>query len=268
MSQLENMIAVVTGGAKGIGHGIATILAERGANVVVADVDIAGAKETAAEIEALGRESLAVQTDVADARSTDGMISNATSVFGRVDILVNNAGVGGAPDFYQRTVANEEDWDTTNAVNVRGIVNSIESVQDTMMSRKSGKIVVISSGAGRLGAPGLMMPYRASKAAAINVSQAFALRLAPFNINVNTICPGLLWTPLWDTIAQSRIAADPSQEGKTPREYFEEVVTRATPLGREQTPADIGRLAAFLCSDRARNITGQAINVDGGTLFN
>lgn len=266
--QLENKIAVVTGGAKGIGRGIAKLLAERGANVVIADFDIDGASQAAAEVQAIGREGVAVQTDVTDARSTDGMISTALTTFGRVDILVNNAGVGGAPDFWTRTEANEDDWDAVYAVNVRGIVHSIESVQETMRSQRSGKIVNIASTAARRGRPGLMMPYRASKAAALNVSQAYALRLASFNINVNCICPALLWTPLWEKIAESRISIEPGHQGKTPRQYFEETVARGVPLGREQTPEDVGKLAAFLCSDRARNITGQAINLDGGSISN
>ena len=270
MNQLEDMVAVVTGGASGIGRGIAEILATKGANVVVADIDIAGAKKTASLVESFGRESLAVQADVTDPRGTDGMISNATSVFGRVDILISNAGVGGAPDFYKRESPSEEDWDVTYATNVRGIVNSIESVQDTMINRRSGKIVVISSASGRRGRGDAMKPYAASKAAAINVSQAYALRLAPSNINVNTICPGLIWTPLWDKIAQLRLAIDGSQPDKSPRQYFEEFVLDTIPLGREQTPSDIGKLTAFLCSDQARNITGQAINVSGAgaQIFN
>lgn len=265
--RLDEKVAIVTGGAGGIGRGIVKVLAQRGANVVIADVDLNGAKEAAAEAETLGRESLAVQTDVSDVRSTDGMIANTLSVFGRVDILVNNAGLGGAPEWWTRDEATEGDWDAVYAVNVQGIVHSIESVQDTMMNRMSGKIVNIASIAGRGGSAGPLAHYAASKAAAVNVSQAYALRLAPFNINVNCICPGLIWTPLWEKISKLHIGRDTDEESKTPREYFEERVQRSVPLGREQTPEDIGKLAVFLCSVRARNITGQAINVDGGIYF-
>jgi NAD(P)-dependent dehydrogenase (short-subunit alcohol dehydrogenase family) len=135
-----------------------------------------------------------------------------------------------------------------------------------MQRRKQGKIVVVASIAGRGGGAGPMAHYRASKGAALNVSQAFALRLAPYNINVNTVCPGLLWTDMWDQIAQKHLH-DASDDSTDARARFEQGLS-SVPLGREQTPEDIGKTAAFLCSDRAKNITGQAINVDGGMRMN
>ena len=122
----------------------------------------------------------------------------------------------------------------------------------------------IASGAGRQGGPG-NPPYNVSKAGVISITQSYALELAPFNINVNAICPGLLWTPMWDRIATRNINMDDDLSGLTPRRAFEKVVEARIPLGREQTPEDIGNLAVFLASDLALNITGQSINVNGGS---
>jgi NAD(P)-dependent dehydrogenase (short-subunit alcohol dehydrogenase family) len=265
--RLADRVAIVTGGGTGIGRGIATVLAEQGADVVIADIDRATAQETARAVEKLGRTASVVEADVTKRASTDAMVSSALIQFGHVDILVNNAGVGGGRDWWTRNQSNGDDWDYTYGVNVMGIVHGIESVQSHMKDRRSGKIINIASTAGRRGASGFVH-YSASKASAINVTQAYALRLAPFNINVNSICPGLLWTPLWEKIAERRQNSMSQAERVTPREYFLQQVKAGVPLGREQTPEDIGKLAAFLASDLARNITGQAINVNGGSYKN
>ena len=139
-----------------------------------------------------------------------------------------------------------------------------DAVAKLMKPRAYGKIVNIASMAGRQGKP-WNTPYHASKAGVISITQAYALELAPFNVNVNAICPGLLWTPLWDRIATRNIELDNKLKGLTPRELFEQIVSDMTPMGREQTPEDIGNLAVFLASDLAINITGQSINVNGGS---
>jgi NAD(P)-dependent dehydrogenase (short-subunit alcohol dehydrogenase family) len=265
--QLDNRIAVVTGAGSGIGRGIATVLAQRGADLVVADIDRGLAQEAARAVEKLGRQAIVVEADVTKRASTDEMVAGALGKFGKVDILVNNAGVGGGKDWWTRTQSSGDDWDYTYAVNVMGIVHGIESVQAHMKERRSGKIINIASTAGRRGTIGFVH-YSASKASAINVSQAYALRLASFNINVNCICPGLLWTPLWEKIAERRQASLPPEQRVTPREYFLQQVKQLVPLGREQTPEDVGKLTAFLASDLARNITGQSINLNGGSYKN
>ena len=265
-NELADKVAIVTGGGEGIGRGIVRVLAERGANVVIADVNEKAAGEVIAEVESLGRQGLVVGTDVADQNECDGMVSSALSLFGRVDILVCNAGVAGGPEWWTRETARDLDWDAVFPVNVRGTMHSIEAVEGYMMDRGKGKIVVIASIAARGGGPGPLAHYRASKGAELNVAQAYAMRLAPYNINVNTICPGLLWTNMWDQIAKKYLA-DSADEDHSPHERFNSGVDMV-PLGREQTPEDIGVVAAFLCSDRARNITGQAINVDGGMRMN
>ena len=250
---LQDRVAVITGGGGGIGRGIALELAARGADVAVADIDQDAAVRVAAEISALGRRSIAVGSDVASRASTDAMIGKAVAELGRVDILVNSAGVGGAPGWEGRDASAVEDWDAAYAVHARGIVHATDSVREHMAERRSGKVINIAAAAGRIGDGPLRFHMSVSKAAAINVSQSFAFLLAPFNVNVNCICPGFVWTPLWEKVG---------------RERFDARVRDTTPLGREQTPEDVGKLAAFLCSECACNITGQTINLSGGWQMN
>lgn len=262
---LSGKVAVVTGGGNGIGRGIALRLAAVGADVFVADIDLAAGKTVSGEINELGVRSEAGEVDVADQGSTDSMISAAVASLGKVDILVNNAGVGGAPGWTERLAGSLEDWKRVFEVNVLGIVHASKSVSAHMIDRGSGKIVNIASAAGRRGSPGFAH-YSSSKASAINVTQAFAHQLAPHKINVNSVCPGVLWTDLWHDIADRRLRmiGDTQTSG---RSYFE-ARFQSIPLNREQTPEDIGNAVAFLSSDRARNITGQALNVDGGAMMN
>ena len=186
--ELNGKVAIVTGGGNGIGRGIALELAERGANIVLGEIDVDSSVQVAQEIKAAGQDAIAVATDVTQQASTDSLVEAAIERFGTVDILVNNAGVGGAPGWWERAESSSEDWDAAFEVNVFGIVHCTKSVEEHMCSQKSGKIVNIASVAGRIGAGGIAH-YSASKAAAINVSQAYAIRLAPSNVNVNTVCP-------------------------------------------------------------------------------
>ena len=262
---LTGKVAIVTGGGNGIGRGIAGRLAHAGASVGVADIDLGAATTVRDELRAAGATAEAFEVDVADQASTDAMIEAAIAGLGRVDILVNNAGVGGAPGWTERTAGSAEDWNRVFEVNVLGIVHTSQSVSQHMIDRGTGKIVNIASAAGRKGSPGFAH-YFSSKASAINVTQAFAYRLAAHKINVNSVCPGVLWTNLWHDIADRRLRmiGDSQTSG---REYFEQRFGNI-PLGREQTPEDIGNAVVFLASDRARNITGQALNVDGGAMMN
>jgi NAD(P)-dependent dehydrogenase (short-subunit alcohol dehydrogenase family) len=264
--ELDDRIAVVTGAGSGIGRGIALVLAQRGADIVVSDIDLAAAEVVADEVRSSGRNALAVQADVTDRESTDTLALTAIAGYGNIDILVNNAGVGGASGWWQRSSPSPEDWEAAYDVNVIGIVNTTSSFQDHLSERRSGRIINIASGAGRRGTGGFAH-YSASKAAAINVSQGFALKLAEFNINVNCICPGLLWTPLWEKLAE-RERIKSGETVLTGRQVFDQRLEASTPLGREQTPEDVGKLAAFLASDRSKNITGQSINLNGGSYMN
>ena len=266
---LTGKAAIVTGGASGIGRGICLALARQGASVVVADVNGEGADSVASEVAAVGTESAAMTVDVTDRPSIDSMVAASLEKLGQIDILVNDAGVVGAPNWWESESTRDEDWDLVVAVNLRGVVMVSERVAPHMEARRYGKIVNIASIAARQGHP-VLPHYMASKAAVVSWTQSNALQLAPYDINVNAICPGLLWTAMFEQIAQklSRFNEDPAYQGLTGRAYFDKMIESMIPLKREQTPDDIGKLAAFLASDDARNITGQAINVDGGRRMN
>ena len=269
MIDLTDKIAIVTGGASGIGKGICLVLAEQGATVVVADVDGKGAESVASELSDAGHQAMAVVLDVTGQASVDNTVSQVLEKFGQIDILVNDAGLVGAPNWWERGTPSDEDWDRAMAVNLRGMVRVSEAVGEHMKQRRYGKIVNIVSIAARQGLIDVPQ-YSSSKAAAANWTQSHALQLAPYDINVNAICPGMLWTPLYDRMVQRRVefGFNPDLRGLSGREYFDKLVEKMTPMKREQTPEDVGRLAAFLASDDARNITGQAINLDGGRRMN
>jgi meso-butanediol dehydrogenase/(S,S)-butanediol dehydrogenase/diacetyl reductase len=265
--QLENTVALVTGGASGLGKGIAIVLAQRGAKVALADLNLAGAQASASEISSQGGSAKAYRVDVTRRAELNALVSQVVSDFGKIDALVNGAGVIGAPGWEDSPTAREEDWDITFDVNVKGTVLASEAVAEHMKTRREGRIVNIASHAARMGGKG-GGAYGASKAAVVHLTQSFALDLAEYNINVNVVCPGTIWTPMWERISERRRHLDPSAASKTTREIFEEAIRERCPLGREQTPEDIGKAVAFFASDDAYNITGQSLNVNGGTRMN
>jgi NAD(P)-dependent dehydrogenase (short-subunit alcohol dehydrogenase family) len=264
--ELDGRVAVVTGGATGIGRAIGLKLAERGAAVVVWDLNADAARGTSADIAALGVESHAADADVTDPGGVAAAAADALARLGRIDILVNNAGVAGAPGWHEQPVSREEDWTFAFEVNVKGMATVTNAIAPHMQERGSGKIVNISSIAGREGRPSLPH-YSATKAAVINYTQSLANELGADNINVNAVCPGLLWTPMWEQVGARYARTRPELDGMSPREVFDRTVEELIPLKREQTPEDIGDLVAFLVSEDAMNITGQAINVDGGAFL-
>ena len=266
--KVQDKVAIVTGGAQGLGRGTSLVLAEQGADVVVAfNTNPVAAKSVVEEVVAAGRRSLAVHLDVADSKSVERMVEDVLAHFDRIDILVNNARIVGASGWMHRQNVTEEDWDEVYAVNVKGIAIVTDAVARHMKERRYGKIVNISSGAGRQGGAG-GGPYGVSKAGVINMTQGGALALAPYNINVNAICPGWIWTPMWEQLCIRMSASPNNTEGLTPRGWSDRVIEERCPLKREQTAEDIGYMVAFLVSDYAKNITGQTINVDGGAHMN
>lgn len=260
---LRDRVAIVTGGATGIGRAIAIKMAEQGANILVSDINEDAANETASHLSSFGVEAAVQITNVTDPKATQAMASRAIDQFGKIDILVNNAGVAGAPGWYERSASTEEDWRFTYQVNVVGSVNAANAVVPHMRKAQYGKVLNLASIAGREGRPSLPH-YSSSKSAVVNYTQALAGELAPDNINVNAICPGLLWTPMWEQVGGRYAMNDPQYAGLEPRVVFEKMIAATIPFGTEQTPEDIGDAAIFLCSDEASNITGQALNVDGG----
>ena len=263
---VTDQIAIVTGGGRGIGRAISHVLESNGAKVVIGDINEGDAQAVCKEIDEHGGRSRAVAVDVTDKESVEGMASQTLSAFGRIDILVNNAGTIGAPGWEGRDRPNDDDWNHIHNVNVKGIARVTDAVVEHMKSRKYGKIVNIASVAGRTGTR-TNFAYGASKAAAINLTRCYAMDLAPFSINVNCVCPGLVWTKMWERIASRRIGLSIDDE-MTTRESFDKFVEMNTPLGREQTPEEIANAVVFLASDAASGITGQSLNVDGGYAMN
>jgi meso-butanediol dehydrogenase/(S,S)-butanediol dehydrogenase/diacetyl reductase len=259
MSDLSKKTAIVTGGGRGIGRGIVLELARAGADVVLADVDLESSERTAGEITELGRRALVARMDVADPRSVQQGVDEALARFESIEILVNNAGV--VQDHIGAAIT-EEDFDRCYRVNLKGIWHATRALLPHLRELGGGKIVNITSIAGRCGDNGLA-PYSASKAAAISLTQSLAFSLGAHNINVNAVCPGLLWTPMWEKLEGIfRGNTDPAVVSE--RAAFDAYIQSQCPLRREQMPEDIGHAVVFLASERARNITGQALNVDGG----
>jgi meso-butanediol dehydrogenase/(S,S)-butanediol dehydrogenase/diacetyl reductase len=241
---LDGRVAVVTGGARGIGRGIVDALAARGAAVVVADLD----PDTAGDEECL-------RVDVTDEGSVRDLVHDVIERHGRLDILVNNAGVSRSLPFVD---IDEAEWDRVFAVNVKGVYLACRAVVPHMMQRRYGKIVNISSLVGKEAIP-LFVHYSASKFAVLGLTQGLAKEMAPYDVNVNAVCPGVVRTPLWEPLLDQLSET----KGITRDQAFDEFVS-GIPLGRPQEPEDIGEMVAFLASDRARNMTGQGINVTGG----
>jgi len=284
--KLEGKIAAVTGGGAGIGEGIVRCLAEEGADVAVIDIVEKNAAASAAMAAEMGRRSLAVTASATDKQQVDGAIEKILETFGRIDILVNN--VGGESKYYYeeqgKDYSEEKEWDDTIRLNLKSTVLMSRGVAPHLIKQKSGKIVNIASIAGRPlsgggGRPtgddisperaamlGPMAGYAVGKAGVLQFTRMFALQLAPFNINVNCICPGVLYTPLYERSAPRRKESTPGTENLSPREYFDKYVVAQVPMKREQTPEDIGRAVVFFTSEDAKNITGQFINVDGGMV--
>ncbi|MBM3949297.1 MAG: SDR family oxidoreductase [SAR202 cluster bacterium] len=262
---LKGKVAIVTGGASGIGRGICLVLEQQGATVVSADLNLKGAEAVASEITERGGKAAGFEIDVTKRESVERVVAKVVRQWGQVDIMVNDAGVIGGAKWWERGDTNDDDWQHTFDVNVRGVVLATEAAADHMKKRRYGKVVNIASIAALRGGPEYPH-YNASKAAVVSYTKSAAIRLAPFSINVNAICPGLLWTPMWEKILyrRTRHGLDESLRGLTERQVFERIVEMTVPLKREQTPEDIGNLTAFLVSEEAKNITGQAMIVDGG----
>jgi meso-butanediol dehydrogenase/(S,S)-butanediol dehydrogenase/diacetyl reductase len=269
MTQLNGKVALVTGGGRGIGRGITLALAEAGADMAIADVEqmsstaqqygtamvggLTAAQNTAAEVTQMGRRCIAIHADVTRKGQTQRMIEETVGQLGGLHILVCNAGVVSVSPVEAMT---EDAWDLTFAVNAKGVFLSCQAAIPRMKAQGGGCIINIASIAGKNGAAGLAH-YCASKFAVVGFTNSLAKELAASNIRVNAICPGILRTQMWEYLADTL-----KHTGESKEHAWQRYVERLIPLGRPQTPEDIGQLAVYLAM--AANVTGQAINVDGG----
>jgi meso-butanediol dehydrogenase/(S,S)-butanediol dehydrogenase/diacetyl reductase len=261
MGKLDGRTCVVTGGGRGIGRGIATRLAQEGANVVIADIDAESAGATAEAIAAAtGGATLGVACDVTERDSQQAAIAAAAERFGGLDIMFNNAGISQTVHFLDTT---EEDYDRIMRVNARGtFLGMQEAAQQFKRQGGGGKIINTASIAGKSGFP-LFAAYSASKFAVIGLTQAGARALAEDGITVNAFCPGVVTTELWEQLDDEFIAIGETEKPGEALESFGAGIL----VGRLSTPDDITGLALFLASSDSDYITGQAINVDGGMIF-
>lgn len=255
---LDQRVVLVTGAGAGIGQAIARGMADAGARVACVDIDEAAAQSTADAIRSSGGESLALAADVGDLQQIDRMVSDVTERMGRVDVLVNNAGVTIRKYIMDVT---EEDWDRIHRVNAKGVFFCLQRVARDMIENGGGTIVNIASIAGRGFAGTSNAAYAASKGAVISMTRTAAQQLGEHGINVNAVCPGVTRTPLLERSMARRAAAM-----NVSVEEAERSVVATVPIGRLNDPEDIAALAVFLASPGARNITGQAMNVDGGII--
>ncbi|MDP3041742.1 MAG: 3-oxoacyl-[acyl-carrier-protein] reductase [Candidatus Omnitrophota bacterium] len=245
--RLEGKVALITGGARGIGRAIAMTFAREGADIAVADVNLEIAQKTALEIESLGRKALALEMDVTNYDLVEAGINKILDKMGKVDILVNNAGITKDNLLLRMSQA---DWDAVINVNLKGTFNCIKAVSRPMVKQRSGRIISIASIIGLMGNPG-QANYAASKAGIIALTKTVAKELASRNINANAVAPGFI---------QTEMTAKLSEEIK-------QKMLEAIPLGKLGTPEDVANVCLFLASQESSYITGQTITIDGGMVM-
>ncbi|RJS93157.1 SDR family oxidoreductase [Salinisphaera sp. Q1T1-3] len=254
--RLDDKTALVTGGGRGIGRGIALALAEAGADVAVADISQSIAEETASLVRETGRRSIALTVDVTSSESVTALIESAEADLGPLDIAVNNAGVISIQSIDELT---EADWDRIMAVNAKGVFLCAQAEVAAMRPRGHGRIVNIASIAGKVGLPDLTH-YSASKFAVIGFTNALAKEVGSQGITVNALCPGIVGTGMWR--GESGLAARWKQGDETEEESWARHQQTLLPQGVAQTPEDMGQAVVYLAS--AEHVTGQAMAVDGG----
>jgi len=251
MFNLKDKVAIITGARRGMGKSHALTLAKAGAKVVVADISQEDCEMVVEEIKKNGGEALAVKCDVTKKEDIDNMVKVAVGKWRRIDILVNNAGICQFKPFLELT---EEEWDRTLDINLKGYFLCAQAAAKEMVKQKSGKIINIASVAS--GQVGIGFPtlahYSASKGGIIALTETLAVELAPYNITVNAISPGMI-----ETLMIAPIKESPEQEKE---------VLKRIPLGRTGNPEEVSNLVLFLASDQSSYITGSTVVIDGGWL--
>lgn len=264
---LKNKVVLITGAghSNGIGAGIARCFAAEGAKVAITDLPGAPIDESVASI---GEGTIGITANAANQVEMADAIEQLVSDLGSLDVLVNNAGIGGptldmdeASSDSAFMAMTDDIWDAHLEANLKTTFSSTHAAIPHLTD--GGSIVNIASIAA-LG-PAVQLPaYGAAKAAVVHLTQTLSMELAPRRVRVNCICPGILWTRAWEMMTERMKETQPEFANMTNRQIFEAVIAQTTPLGEEQTPEDIGHLAVFYSSDKAKVITGQIVSVDGG----
>lgn len=259
MGRLDAKVALITGAGGGIGQAMAVRLAEEGAHVIAADLELRLIEETVRKVTALGRQSRALQVDVARRADIARLVQRSVETMGRIDIFMNNAGVIRFQDMLD---ISEADWDFVCNVNLKGAFFAMQAVaQQMILQGQGGKIVNTASVSGKQPEP-FFVHYGVSKAGVISMTKSAAVALGPHHINVNAICPGSTVTNMHMTVTHAL-----AERNNIPVEEMIQRREAALATGRRNRPEDIAAMAAFLASSDADNITGQAYNVDGGLLM-
>jgi NAD(P)-dependent dehydrogenase (short-subunit alcohol dehydrogenase family) len=263
---LTGQTAVVAGGARGIGRAIARAFAAEGASVAILDRD-PEAEAAARELERLPQSrSLALVADVTDYAAVRQAAARVAQKFGRIDHVVFAVAVGSGKYGYPFWNLEPSDWGRVLEVNVVGAVNVAHAFAPALVQARAGTLLFLASVAGQMGSQ-TDPPYSASKAALINFTQAAAKDLAPYGVRVNALSPGMVKTALNRSVWESWNRQQPPDKRMGYEEWAGEKIRRVVPLGRWQEPEDVAAMAVFLASERARNVTGQTVNVDGGFVM-
>ncbi len=257
--ELQNKIAVITGGGRGIGRAIALAYAKEGANLVLASRSQEALEETQTMVEELGRKALVVSTDIRREDSVRNLAERALDHFGRVDILVNNSGIAGPTASLWNI--NLTDWEETFAVNVTGAYLCCRAFLPGMIEQRSGSIIIISSMTGKRPLYG-RTPYAASKMALVGIARTLAWEVGLHGIRVNVISPGAVEGERIKQVVRNQAVAQGISEEEALQQF-----TGNSPLGRLVPPGDIAAAAIFLASDKAASITGEDLNVSAGTVM-
>jgi 3-hydroxybutyrate dehydrogenase len=257
MAELTGRVALITGGGRGIGRAIALALAGGGADVAVAARSKNEVDDTAAQVRAAGRRSLALVCDVSDRSQVDAMVAGVRKELGPPLILVNNAGVAASAKLTETT---DDMWDQIMKVNATGAFYCSRAALPAMLEAGWGRMINIASVAGRAGSA-YIAAYTASKHAVLGLTRAVAAEVAARGITVNAICPGYVDTPMTDF----SVATIVSRTGRSAEES-RKILERFSPQGRLMTPEEVASMALFLCTEAARGITGQGIVIDGGSV--
>ncbi len=250
--RLKDRVAIITGGARGMGRAIALRFAEEGCSSVIADMLDTEGEKTVADIKKAGKDAIYVHTDVTSSKQVNELVAKAAAKFGKIDIMVNCAGIGRPPQLINEIT--EAEYDKVVAVNMKGIFLCLQAIAPHMKANKYGKIINIASLAG-ISPMATSIHYAAAKAAAKHLSDCFALEIAPYNVTCNCILPGMIRTDMTRDFAPDSIKN---------LDEFMGMLASGIPLGREGTVNDIASAALFLASDDSSYVTADSIRVGGG----